>query len=887
MTLAAGTTLGSYRVTALLGAGGMGEVSRAHDPKLGRDVAIKVLPESFAEDAEALARFEREARAVAALSHPNIRGIFELGREGELVFAVMELLEGEPLRVKLLDGALPQKLALDSALQAARGLSAAHEKRIVHRDLKPENLFITHDGFVKILDFGLATQAVVPIAKEETNAPTATVSPGQRASHTEPGVVLGTLDYMSPEQVRGLPVDHRSDIFSFGAVLHEMLTGTKAFHRGSAADTIAAITRDEPASSPGTEALPPALDELVRHCLEKKPEDRFQSAKDLAYALAQVASGAKSASAPVAASPRRRSFLLAGAAFAIAALAVAVALLVKHRSAPVPAADAKKRIAVLPFENLGSPDQDYFADGMADEVRGKLTTLASLEVIARSSSTPFKKTTKTPQQIAQELDVTYLLTGTIRWEKSGGGGRVQVTPELVEVKAKGAPASRWQQRFEAELTDVFKVQSDIASKVASELGVALGGAEEKRLTERPTTNLDAYDAFLKGEEASDALSRADPPSLRRAIDHYERAVAVDPSFALAWAQLGRARSLLHFTGTPTLELAAGARQAAEKAIALAPGRAAGYLAMGDYQREVRSESPRALEFLEKARRLEPSSGPVLSSIGVANMSLGRWDLAVEQLREAVRADPLTIVSRRNLGGALLYLRRLADARDVIEGALALAPTNLSLIQQRVMVAIAEGDVAGARAVIRKAPRDVDAKELVGFVATYFELGWVLEQDQRELLQRLTPADLGGDKGVWAFYLALEHSLRGDAARARELAAQAAEEFRRELATSPDDAQRHSLLGFALALAGNKEDAIREGLRGTELMPVEKDANLAPYLRHLLMRIYILTGEDEKALDTLEPLLKIPYVLTPAWLKIDPTFDPLRGNPRFVKLAAGR
>jgi serine/threonine protein kinase len=333
MTLPVGTALGSYRVTALLGAGGMGEVYRAHDPNLGRDVAIKVLPESVAKDAEALARFEREARAVAALSHPNIRGIHELGRQGELVFAVMELLEGEPLRAKLLDGPLPQKLALDYALQAARGLSAAHEKRIVHRDLKPENLFVTQDGFVKILDFGLAKQHVVPVAKEETSAPTATVSPGHHASDTEPGVVLGTLDYMSPEQVRGLPVDHRSDIFSFGAVLHEMLTGTKAFHRGSAADTMAAITRDEPASRPGAEALPPALDQ----------------------------------------------------------------------------------------------------------------------------------------------------------------------------------------------------------------------------SRAPATSPSAT------QEASGALSRVDPPSLKRGIEHYERAVALDPSFALAWAQLGGARSLLYFTGTPTPELAAGTK----------------------------------------------------------------------------------------------------------------------------------------------------------------------------------------------------------------------------------------------------------------------------------------------------------------------------------------
>src|SRR6266496_1544154 len=311
MTISAGTRLGPYEILAPLGAGGMGEVYRARDRKLDRDVAVKVLPLSVAADPDTLARFEREAKAVAALSHPNILSIFDFGTQDGVSYAVMELLEGETLRGKLEAGPVPQKQAVDYALQIARGLSAAHEKGIVHRDLKPENLFVTRNGHVKILDFGLAKRVETVAPGKETSAPT-------QSGHTEPGTVMGTLGYMSPEQVRGLPVDHRSDIFSFGAILYELLSGRKAFKCDTTSDTIAAILKEEPPglSEPGRN-IAPALDHVVRHCLEKDRGNRFQSARDVAFALSEASSGpatAASGSQPAAPrSPRGRVFLLAAA----------------------------------------------------------------------------------------------------------------------------------------------------------------------------------------------------------------------------------------------------------------------------------------------------------------------------------------------------------------------------------------------------------------------------------------------------------------------------------------------------------------------------------------------------------------------------------------------
>jgi hypothetical protein len=419
VALSAGTRLGPYEILSPLGAGGMGEVYRAKDSKLKRDVAIKVLPPSLAADPDALARFEREALSVAALSHPNILSIFDFGRHDGISYAVIELLEGETLRVKLDAGPVSQKQAVDYALQIAKGLSAAHEKGIVHRDLKPENLFVTKDGHLKILDFGLAKRVEAISPGKETSAPTA-------SGHTQPGTVMGTVGYMSPEQVRGLAVDHRSDVFSLGAILYELVSGRKAFKRDTAADTMLAILKEEPPDlSDSGRNISPALDLVIKHCLEKDQSHRFQSARDIAFALSQASGPATMSGAQIAArAPGRTKALVVVAAVIV--LAVVGVLLFRRWHSGGGESGGVKRLAVLPFENLGAPEDDYFADGMADEIRGKLTSLPGVEVIARGSSTPYRKTTKTLKQIADELDVKYLLTATVRWQKQAGSSRVHV-----------------------------------------------------------------------------------------------------------------------------------------------------------------------------------------------------------------------------------------------------------------------------------------------------------------------------------------------------------------------------------------------------------------------------------------------------------------------------
>ena len=423
----------------------------------------------------------------------------------------------------------------------------------------------------------------------------------------------------------------------------------------------------------------------------------------------------------------------------------------------------------------------------------------------------------------------------------------------------GAATSKWQQPFDAALTDVFQVQSDIATRVAQALDVAIGASEEKRLAETPTRNLAAYDAFLKGEEASKSMAVNDPVSLRKALGFYEQAVALDPGFARAWAQISKADSILHGNSTPTPELAEHARQAAERAVALAPDRPDGYLALGTYMRVVVGDLSRALEQYAKGRRIAPGNADLLRATALTEQSLGHWDAAVEHFRQAERLDPRSVNNKWTLGIALRSMRRYPEARVVFDRGLALAPANLTLIEQKVMTFLGEGDLAKARAVLSAAPRMLKLAAIVSDLGTYFDLVWVLDEEQRELLLRLTPSTSHNNRGGWSLCLVQAYALKGDAANVRSHAEEARKAFEEQLRAAPEDAQLHALLGLALAYLGQKNEAIREGERAVALLPMTRDAYLGPYLEHQLVRIDILVGEPEKALDQLEPLLKIPYL----------------------------
>jgi serine/threonine-protein kinase len=544
---------------------------------------------------------------------------------------------------------------------------------------------------------------------------------------------------------------------------------------------------------------------------------------------------------------------------------------------------------VLPFENLGSPDQEYFADGMTDDVRGKLAALtgAGLEVIGRTSSTPFKKTTKTPQQVAQELGAQYLLTATVRWEKlPGGRSVVHVTPELVQVRSGsgGAPTTKWQESFDAELTNVFQVQADIASRVAQSLDVALGATAQRRLAERPTANLAAYDAFLQGSAVFEHFA-GNPLDLPRAVRHYEQAVALDSTFAQAWAELSLTHSELYGLTVANPADSAAAYGAAQRALGLAPNNPVAHQALGAYYKLVLGDNGMALEQFAQGSRLAPGNADLLWALSVAEWSLGRWETALDHLRQAERLDPRSAGVASSLGDRLTALRRYAEALQTYDQGLVFAPANPGLLEGKMMALLGGGDLAAARAVLQSVPKDIDASGLVAYVATFYDLMWVLDDAQQRLLLGLTRGDFGGDRAIWGIVLAQEYGLRGDTARRRAFADTARIGFAQHVHASPSDASQRVSLALALACLGRYTEAKREGERAVALRPISRDADGGAYIQHQLVRIYILANEPDKALDRLEPLLDMPYYLSREWLKIDPTFEPLRHNPRFQRLVA--
>jgi serine/threonine-protein kinase len=890
--LGEGQTLGPYRVLRTLGRGGMATVYLARDERHRRSVALKVLHPDLAHVLGS-ERFLREIEIAANLTHPHILPLHDSGEAAGLLYYIMPYVEGESLRDRLnREIQLPVEDALQIAREVADALAYAHGQGVIHRDIKPENILLS-GGHALVADFGIARAFGQAGAEQLTGT----------------GIAVGTAAYMSPEQASGQrQLDGRSDVYSLGCVLYEMLAGEPPYTGPSAQAIIAKRFSDPvPRLHRVRPSVPESVDQAVTRALDPVAADRIPTAAEFARLLQPSAATPSSTSSPFltpavglsrlgSATPSgraRRRISVAVTALVLGVL-IGAGVLFAWRRSQVGGGQrgGAKVLAVLPFEHLGDSADAYFAEGVANDVRTKLSQIEGLAIIARASSNEYNGTTKTQPQIARELGVDYLLTATVQWEKiSGGRSRVRVTPELIDVRVGQAPQTRWAQQYDAAMTSVFQVQSEIAGQVAGALNVALGDSTRRELGMNPTQNLRAYDAFLRGEAATQGMTWLDPPSLRQAIAAYEQAVSLDSTFVEAWAQLARAQAYL-YASLATPATAEAARRAAERAQALDPARPEGHQALGAYYANVLADLPRAYAEDSTALALAPGNADLLSTVGFLEHTLGRWEAARVHLEEAARLAPRSDVIAATLGQLLVCTRDYREAEQALDHALQLVPANMIVRVQRATVALSQGDLAGAQAVINAAPKEVDPATLVASVGSYLELVWVLDEPQQQQLLRLRPSDFYDDRAIWGIVLAQTYAFRGDTGKVRVYADSARMAFEQQRDGSPQDlsatasilgVQRHVFYGLALAYLGQKAAAIRVGRRSMALAPISRDAFAGPYIQHQLVRIYLLAGEHEKALDQLEPLLRIPYYLSPGWLKIDPTFDPVRGHARFQRL----
>jgi len=587
MALLPDTRLGPYEIIGPLGGGGMGEVYRARDTRLGRDVAIKALPPTFASDPARLSRFRREAQTLASLNHPNIASIYGLEETRGAPHLVLELVEGETLAARLRRGPLPLGEALAVGIQIACAIEAAHERGIVHRDLKPGNVMINPSGTAKVLDFGLAKNDPSPASGALSDSPTLAEHPDATAE----GVILGTAAYMSPEQARGKPVDRRSDVWSFGCVLYECYAGRPAFAGETASDLIARILEREPDWTALPAGTPARIREILRRCLRKGADERPRDIRDVRLELSDVASGGGRA-----------------------------------------AASREKSIAVLPFENQSGADDEFFADGVTDEILNALAQVEGLRVAARASCFAFKGRREDLRAIGEKLDVTTVLEGTVR----RAGPRLRITVQLANA-ADGYQL--WSERYDREMTDVFAVQDEIASAIATRLRGTLHAEADRSRAHRGTKNLEAYELVLRGR----ALQIKRGRFMTEAVACFERAIAIDPQYAEPLASLSDSFRLMGTFGVaPFAEVMSKAKALAERALAIDPRLGEAWATLAAVEEQYDRNFAHSDTLYERALELEPRNATTRAQWALWRCMRGAIpdEEALGHLRRAVQDDPL-------------------------------------------------------------------------------------------------------------------------------------------------------------------------------------------------------------------------------------------------------
>ncbi len=626
-----GKTISHYKIIAELGRGGMGVVYKAEDVKLKRTVALKFLPSEFTQNSEAKQRFLIEAQAAAALDHPNICAVHEIDEESGQTFMVMGFIEGRSLEEKIKDERLKIKEALDIALQIAEGLKAAHEHGIVHRDIKPANIMITNDGRVKILDFGLAKLSGL-------------------SQLTRVGATLGTAAYMSPEQARGEPVDQRTDIWAFGVVLYEMVTGQLPFKGEYEQAIIYSILHEEPKQpSSFREELSPELEQIILKALQKEPQQRFPTMAEMITALREL---------------QNKSMAFSEAK-------------------PQASKKTLPSIAVLPFTNISAdPEQEYFCDGMAEEIINALTQIKGLRVVARTSAFAFKGKNVDVREIGKILNVSTILEGSVRKV----GNRVRVTAQLIKV-ADGYHL--WSEKYDRDLEDIFAVQDEISQKITHQLKGKLFGEEKEKLVRKPVENMEAYELFLKGRYFMNQMTRA---GLNKGIEYFQQAIEYLPDFAEAYANMASCYSVQTLLGYLPSNVAMPKAQAiAQKALSIDPDQVAAHLTLGLAKLYHNWDSQGAKKELDRARELNPNHINGHTHFSLYYQALGKIEDALREAQQAAELDPISTIIIINFAVHLVRANQLEQAKKQIAKIFELVPDHPYAHYLSGQIAVLQGD----------------------------------------------------------------------------------------------------------------------------------------------------------------------------------------------------
>jgi serine/threonine protein kinase/Tfp pilus assembly protein PilF len=891
--LLVGRTIGHYKISKRIGTGGMGDVYLATDMTAGRKAALKLLPERFTGDAERLKRFQQEAHALVGLNHPNILTIYEIGEDHSTHYIASELIEGETLRQRLLRGRMELSEAVDVAIQVASALAAAHEAGVVHRDIKPENIMLRPDGYVKVLDFG-----IVKLAESAFAEATADGAEPMTLAETNLGSILGTVRYMSPEQAYGAPVDKRTDIWSLGVVLYEMVTGHVPFTGETPRDVMHSILEIEPPPLMSyISQIPAELQEIISKTLHKEREERYQSAhellealKDLRHKLEFEAELERSTAAPSWLSWTRSPTALV-LVLLVAALALALPFF-WHRN-PTKSSIPEKSIAVLPFANLSADaDNAYFADGIQEEIMTRLVKIADLKVISRTSTQRYQSKPGNLSEIAKQLGVANILEGSVQ----KAADQVRVNVQLVNAQTD---SHLWAETYDRKLTDIFGVESEIAKGIAESLQAKLTGREEQALTVKPTNNPEAYDAYLRGlsfEARSHAPSWFTSPDLvLKAIGFYERTVQLDANFALVWARLSRMNSFLYFN--PVDPTTATRREAAKRALdnaqKLEPNSPETLLALGYYQYWVLRDYGRAKTTFGRVSKMLPSSSEVSRALALIARREGQWDESIAQFEHALGLDPRNVELLITAAETYGMRRQFPAALKLYDRALDVTPNEPDVMAAKGSIYQAQGDLQEAARLLSQINEHTPAEETFHIKITQARL----ERNYGECVRLLQAreAQFGSksqyEKALNPVWLAFMQRVAGNTAGAKITAERARNTLEPLYRHQPDNFVFAASLSQIYAAMGQKQSALKAAEESIVLLPSAKDRVSGPSLEQNLALIQAIFGENSRAISTLTQLLQTAYgswlydpvPITPALLRLDPFWDPLRTDPAFQKL----